>query len=185
MPETEGRARVTPLAPSERDARQADLVARAGAELNVYTTLVRNPDVFADFLTLGQRLLNLSTVQARARELLILRVAWRCRAPYIWSHHARIGRSAGVTDGDLEALARADVEDGDALRALMLRVADELVTDHRLCDSTWSDLAERYSTEQVIEVCTLVGFYAMLAGTLNSLDVQIEDPHTAPDWASQ
>jgi 4-carboxymuconolactone decarboxylase len=185
MPETEGQARVAPLAPSERDARQADLVARAGAELSVYTTLVRNPDVFADMLTLGQRLLNLSTVEARVRELLILRVAWRCRASYIWSHHARLGRSVGVTDDDLEALTRGNVEDGDAVRTLMLRVADELVTRHRLCDSTWSSLAAWCSTEQVIEVCTLVGFYAMLAGTLNSLDVQFEEPGLAPDWTGR
>jgi 4-carboxymuconolactone decarboxylase len=182
MPETEGRARVTPLAPSERDARQADLVTRAGAELSVYTTLVRNPDLFADFLTLGKRLLIQSTLEARARELLILRVAWRCRAAYIWSHHEPIGRSAGVTDGDLEALARGTIEDGDALRTLLFRVADELVTEHRLCDSTWSDLAARYPTTQVIEVSTLVGFYAMLAGTLNSLDVQLEEPDSAPAW---
>jgi alkylhydroperoxidase family enzyme len=121
-------------------------------------------------------------LEARARELLILRVAWRCRAAYIWSHHERIGRSAGVTDGDLEALARSTIEDGDALRTLLFRVADELVTEHRLYDSTWSDLAACYPTTQVIEVSTLVGFYAMLAGTLNSLDVQLEEPDSAPAW---
>ncbi|GAA0929624.1 carboxymuconolactone decarboxylase family protein [Virgisporangium aurantiacum] len=176
MPDIEQPARVAPLAPSERTERQAALVAQAGAELNVYTTLVRNPDVFADFLPFGQRLLTRSTLDGRVRELLILRAAWRCGAGYIWSHHTRIGRSVGVTDADLEALARDTVEDGDAVRALTLRVADELVADHRLSDPTWRDLAARYPTEQVIEVCMLVGFYAMLAGTLNSLGVQVEEP---------
>jgi 4-carboxymuconolactone decarboxylase len=185
MAEPSGRARVAPLAPSERNERQAALVERAGAELSVYTTLVRNPDLFADFLTLGQRLLNQSTLDARVRELLILRVAWQCHAAYIWSHHERIGRSAGVTDDDLRALARGAGEDGDALRTLILRVADELVVHHRLSDPTWADLAARYPTEQVIEACTLVGFYAMLAGTLNSLDVQIEEPHPAPGWTGR
>src|SRR4051794_26665160 len=164
MSETDGPARVPPLAPPERDERQAALVARAGGELGVYTTLVRSPDVFADFLTFGQRLLNLSTLDAGVRELFILRVAWRCRARYIWSHHEEIGRSAGLTDADLEALTRDTVEDDGTPRALALRVADELVVEHRLSDSTWRDLAARYPTDQVIEVCMLVGSYAMLAG---------------------
>src|SRR4051812_37228232 len=110
-----GQVRVAPLAPAERDERQAALVARAGAELSVFTTLVRSPDVFEDFLTFGQRLLNQSTLQPRIRELLILRVAWRCRAAYIWSHHEVIGRSAGLTDDDLAASAGGTVEDGDPL----------------------------------------------------------------------
>jgi alkylhydroperoxidase family enzyme len=181
-----GRVRVAPLAPSERDERQAALVAQAGPELGVFTTLVRHPDLFADFLAFGRRLLELSTLDQRVRELLILRVAWRCRAPYIWSHHEVIGRSAGLTDDDLAALAGGTVEDGDPLRALMLGVADELVADHVLSDPTWHDLAVRYPTEQIIEICMLVGAYIMLAGTLNSLGVQIEDGYPVPPsrWAS-
>lgn len=77
-------ARVAPLAPHERDARQVELVARAGSEFAVYTTLVRNADLFADFLPFGGRLLHMSTLDPRERELLIMRTAWRCRAPYIW-----------------------------------------------------------------------------------------------------
>ena len=179
------QVRVPPLAPSERDERQAALVARAGAELSVFTTLVRSPDVFADFLTFGQRLLEQSTLNPRIRELLILRVAWRCRAAYIWSHHQVIGRAAGLTDDDLAASARGTVENADPLRALMLRVADELVTEHRLSDSTWRDLTARYPIHQVIETSMLVGAYAMLAGALNSLGVQIEEGYPVPDWAGR
>jgi 4-carboxymuconolactone decarboxylase len=179
------QVRVAPLAPSERDERQAALVARAGAELGVFTTLVRSPDVFADFLTFGQRLLEQSTLDPRIRELLILRVAWRCRATYIWSHHSVIGKSAGLTDDDLAASSRGTVEDADPLPALMLRVADELVSEHRLSDSTWRDLTARHPTDQVIEISMLVGAYAMLAGALNSLGVQLEEGYPLPDWASR
>jgi alkylhydroperoxidase family enzyme len=182
MPGT-GRERVPPLAPEDRDERQAALVAQAGAELSVYTTLVRNPDVFADLLPFGQRLLQRSTLDPRERELLILRVAWRCRASYVFAHHEVIGRSAGLTDEDLGAVA-ADPADGqDPLRAVLVRAADELVRDHRLSDPTWGELSDRYSTEQVIEICLLAGQYAMLAGTLNSLGVQLEDGYPPPEWA--
>jgi 4-carboxymuconolactone decarboxylase len=167
--------RVPPLRQEDRDERQAALVQEAGGELSVYTTLVRNTDVFADFLPLGQRLLRLSTLDPAVRELIILRVAWRCRAPYVFTHHDAIGRAAGLTDDDLAAVV---AESQDPL----LRAADELVVDHRLSDPAWAALADRYPAEQIIEICMLAGFYAMVAGTLNSLGVQLEDGHTPPDW---
>ena len=185
MSNTDDRVRVPPLAPDERDQRQADLVKQAGAEFGVFTTLVRNTDVFADFLTLGRRLLELSSLEPRARELLIMRVAWRCRAPYEWSHHQVIGRAAGLTDADLAALATDLVDASDRLRMVLLRAADELVLDHRLGDATWTGLTGMYTTEQVIEICMLVGQYIMLAGVLNSLGVQIEDEYPIPTWASR
>lgn len=168
-----GRERVPPLPPEERDERQAALVAAAGAEFGVYTTLVRHTDLFADLLPFGQRLLEKSTLELRDRELLILRVAWRCGAAYVWAHHEK-----AVNDADLAALV------DDAAREVLLRAADELVAGHRVSDEVWRELSERYSTEQLIEICLLAGQYVMLAGALNSLGVQLEDGFPLPDWAS-
>ena len=178
------KERVAPLPPEERDDRQAELVRMAGAEMGVYTTLIRNPEVFGDFLPYGRRLLRHSSLAPRERELLIMRAAFRCRAPYEWSHHDVIGRRAGLTDADIELLASDVVADGDADPAtvLLVRAADELVADHRLSDGTWARLGESYTVAQVIEVCMLVGSYAMLAGALNSLGVQIEDGYPIPPW---
>jgi 4-carboxymuconolactone decarboxylase len=118
----------------------------------------------------------------RERELLIMRTAFRCRARYEWAHHERIGRRAGLTADDLAALERPEVDDGDPRRALLLRTADELVTDRVLSDPTWADLASAYPVPQIIEICLLVGEYAMLAGALNSLGVRIEEGFSAPSW---
>ena len=46
--------------------------------------------------------------------------------------------------------------------------------DHCIGDATWTALAARYDTEQLIEIPMLAGHYAMLAGVLNSLGVQPE-----------
>ena len=175
--------RVPPLPPNERDERQAELVKLAGSEYGVYTTLVRHPDLFADFMVLGRRLLRMSSLSPRDRELLIMRTAFRCRARYEWAHHDVIGRRAGLTDDDIARLG-TDVlsDDTEAGTALLLRAADELVADHVLSDATWAGLTAAYTVPQVIEICMLVGEYTMLAGALNSLGVQIEPGFPAPDW---
>jgi alkylhydroperoxidase family enzyme len=180
---TDPEPRVPPLSAQERDERQAALVEQAGEELGIYTTLVRNPDLFAAFLPFGRRLLHQSTLDERVRELLIMRVAWRCRARYVWSHHEVIGRAAGLTDDDLTSLATSGADESDPVRRSMIRVADELVLDHRLSDPSWRELTAIYSAAQVIEICMLVGQYVLLAGTLNSLGVQIEAGYPVPDWA--
>jgi alkylhydroperoxidase family enzyme len=165
--------RVPPLKPDERDERRAELV-RSAAELSVSTTLVRHPDLFAAFLPFGRRLLRLSSLTPRDRQLLIMRTAWRCRARSEWSHHEVIGRRAGLTDDDLAQLSAPEPA------GLLLRAADELVTDHALTDDTWAGLRGAYTVPQVIEICMLIGEYAMLAGALNSLGVQIEDGYPTP-----
>jgi 4-carboxymuconolactone decarboxylase len=177
--------RVAPLPPDERDARQSELVRKAGAELSVYTTLVRHPDLFGDFLPFGRRLLRLSTLAPRERELLIMRTAFRCRAVYEWSHHDVIGRAAGLDDADLDLLSHDAVgaDGSDPTTLLLVRAADELLVDHALTDATWAQLAAVYTVPQVIEICMLVGEYAMLAGALNSTGVQIEDGYPIPLWA--
>jgi alkylhydroperoxidase family enzyme len=177
------KERVAPLPPDERDERQAELVRYAGSELGIYTTLVRHPDLFADFMPLGRRLLRLSSLEPRDRETLILRTAYRCRARYEWSHHDVIGRRAGLTDADLAVLSTDTVgPDVDPATALLIRAADELIDGHLLSDDTWAALSQAYSQNQVIEICMLVGSYGMLAGALNSLGVQIEDGYPAPSW---
>jgi alkylhydroperoxidase family enzyme len=125
----------------------------------------------------------MSSLSARERELLIMRTAYRCRARYEWAHHDVIGRRAGLTDDDI-ALLGTDVPpvDTDAGTALLLRAADELVADHVLGDATWAALAATYNVPQMIEICMLVGEYAMLAGTLNSLGVRIESGFPTPAW---
>ena len=59
--------------------------------------------------------------------------------------------------------------------ATLLRAADELHADQCISDDTWAALAARYDTQQLIELPMLVGHYHLVAMTLNTLGVQIDD----------
>jgi 4-carboxymuconolactone decarboxylase len=59
--------------------------------------------------------------------------------------------------------------------ATLLRAADELHLSSTLTDHTWSELAERYDTEQLIEVPMLVGHYHLVAMALNTFGVELDD----------
>lgn len=165
--------RVAPLASGELDDQQRELLEGVGgaSAMNIFTTLVRHPGLFRRWLPFAGKLLQGSSLPARERELVILRVAWRCGSAYEWGQHVGIAREAGLSDDEIVAAAGDDRSGDDGS---LLQATDELLDDHRIADGTWAALASRYRTEQLIELTMLAGHYAMLAGTLRSLDVPVD-----------
>ena len=99
---------------------------------------------------------------------------------YEWAQHVAIAGAAGLTDDEIRRVAAGpDAAGWSADDAAVLRAVDELHDDHCIGDATWTTLAARYDTEQLIEIPMLAGHYAMLAGVLNSLGVQPESRRPA------
>ena len=169
--------RIPPLPPEEQDDRARELLGGVRIDApasNIFTTLVRNPGLYAKWLPFGGKLLA-GKLPPRERELLILRTGWRCRSEYEWGQHAVVGRAAGLTDDEIARVAAGpDAAEWSADDALLLRAADELHDASTLSDGTWAALAARYDERQLIEIPMLVGHYHMVAMTLNALGVERE-----------
>jgi alkylhydroperoxidase family enzyme len=176
--------RIEPLAHEDRDEEQHRLMAVLGSEKHIFSTLVRHPLLFADFQRFGGRLLLRSALPDQVRETLILRTAYCCRAAYEWVEHVDIARGVGLAEDTIAAAGSANPAPADEHAALLIRAADQLTADRELDDATWTELARHYDERQMIELCMLVGNYAMIAGVLKSLKVELEDGQTAPEWHS-
>jgi alkylhydroperoxidase family enzyme len=171
--------RIAPVPPDERTGQVRELLDRArvatGPDANIFATLVRAPGLYRRWLPFGARLLA-GKLPARDRELLVLRTGWNCRAEYEWAQHARIALDCGLTTEEIERVALDPVHSGWAPSdAALLRAADELHVSWTLSDATWSELADRYDTEQLIELPMLVGHYHLVAMALNTFGVELED----------
>jgi 4-carboxymuconolactone decarboxylase len=168
--------RIPPLPADERTpSAQAllDSVTVAGADANIFTTLVRAEALTRRWLPFGGKLLN-GKIPARDRELLILRTAWNCRAEYEWAQHVRIGRAVGLSDDEIDRVPHGPEGGWGPFDSTLLRAADELHGQVTITDPTWTALAEVYDTEQLIELPMLVGHYHMVAMTLNALRVGLD-----------
>jgi 4-carboxymuconolactone decarboxylase len=170
--------RVRPLPRGERSpSAQALLesVTVAGAEANIFTTLVRAEGLTRKWLPFGGKLLN-GKIPGRDRELLILRTGWNCRAEYEWAQHVPIGLAVGLAQEEIDRVPAGPEAPGwSPFDAALLRAADELHHHWCITDSTWAELTARYDTAQLIELPMLVGHYHMVAMTLNSLGVQLDE----------
>ena len=166
--------RIPPLPESEWDETVAGVVKATGP-LNVITTIARHPDLFKAWIGLGTMLLTKGSLPARDRELAILRTAHNCACTYEWTHHAALGRDAGLTDGELTALESGLDEHFWAPRdRAIVSAADELHFAGTLNDVSWAALADHFDEPGLIELVMLIGHYEMIAYTLNALGVQLE-----------
>src|SRR4051794_11348119 len=76
--------------------------------LNIFRTLAHAETTFRPFLRFGGAVLGRMSLDPVVRELAILTVAKEAEAEYEWIQHVAIGKTAGVTDAQIEALAAAD-----------------------------------------------------------------------------
>ena len=73
------------------------------AELNVFRALLHQPKVAKAVQDLLVSLLFRGSLDARLRELLIMRLGWQTGSVYEWTQHWRVALELGVSDQDLES----------------------------------------------------------------------------------
>ncbi|MEU8487070.1 carboxymuconolactone decarboxylase family protein [Streptomyces sp. NPDC048641] len=174
------RPRIQPLAEEQWDTRTRALLATAnqdpGGQIpNIFTTLVRHPDLYERFLPFGGQLLHAGRLPGKFRELLILRTSYNTGASYEWGHHVPPAKEEGLTDADIERIPRGPEADGwTDLERHLISAADELHCTARLSDATWDALAAHFDDADLIEITMLVGQYHMVAYFLNTIGVQLE-----------
>jgi alkylhydroperoxidase family enzyme len=172
--------RVAPLRDDEAsgDAKAYfDTMRGAGGEvLNIFRTLARHPKLLKRWLVFGNHVLAKSTLDAREREIAILRVGYLCRSIYEWTQHVAIGKQTGLTDEEIRQIAEGPGASGwSDFDAAIVRATDELHEDAMISDPTWKQLSERYDEQQMMDLIFTVGQYHTVSMALNSLGVQTEN----------
>ena len=174
-------ARVPPVdsgpdAGSELTEALSKTLLRDGQVLNIMGTLAHNPTLLKRFNALGGAFLVHGQLPAREREIVILRVGWSCRSVYEFGQHTLIGRVAGLSDGEIAALAttRPGGPSWSADDGALIALADEICADDCATDATVAALRRRWNDAELVELVALAGFYRMVSGFLNTLGVEPE-----------
>lgn len=149
--------------------------------VNVRQTLATNPIVAKAFADFGATLLNGGSIPPRTRELVILRMGWRCESVYEFGQHTLMARSLGITDDEIRALTRPlSVWPWAAGERALLQMVDDLHADDCVSDQTWAELEVHFTHAEVLEHLAATLFYRMVSGVLNSCGVALDDG--VPGW---
>ena len=172
------RPRIEPLPESEWTDEVRELLPRnVGSEgvANVFTSFARHPKLLKRWLVFGAHVLGKSMLPAREREIAILRIGWLCRCEYEWGQHVVIGRKAGLSEDEIRRIAKGPSAPGwDPFEATLLVAVNELHADSMIGNATWSALAARYNTQQLLDLVFTVGQYTLVSMALNTLGVQLD-----------
>jgi 4-carboxymuconolactone decarboxylase len=164
-PEQVGLYREILSGPRGQGPRAVLLATGAGGLAGPFNAMLYAPDVGRALQELGAAIRFRTALTPRIREMAILVVAQAWDSAYERSSHEPIARDAGLTDPEIEAVAAgADPGFTDEQERVAYQVVRSLTGLPADLDDHQYDTAVRTLGEQsLVELSTLVGYYATLA----------------------
>jgi len=172
-------ARLPFLAESDLAPQDRELLARG---LNLYRVLAHSPEAARVLRTPAYYVRHDSPLDPRLRELAILQVGYVTRTAYEYAHHVELGRTYGVTDDDLRALAAETAGRPSGLPALeraVLRAARELAAAPRLDDATFAALQTMLPPRHLVDLLLAIALYCAVVRILGALQIELEPGYEA------
>lgn len=154
-----------------------------GRLLGPFNAMLYSPAVGTPLQALGAAVRFRTSFTDREREIAILVVAAHHRSDFEWYAHERIGRQAGLAEDELAALRRGgDPVLADARERIVHAAARSLVRDGDLGDTLYAEAVAALGRATVVELVTLVGYYAALALQLRVFRIGVPAGEPAPGW---
>jgi 4-carboxymuconolactone decarboxylase len=139
----------------------------------VLLTFAHHPQLADLFSQFNIHLLSTSTLPVKQRQIAIMRVAWICRATYMWSSHLSTSVRAGLQP-DMFGPIQVGAADPyfTEFERVVIRATEELVSERKVGDDNWRALMQEWNNQQMLDFLFTVGAYVTVAGVMRSTGVQ-------------
>jgi len=142
----------------------------------VQSVLAHSPAALRAYERCALALRTVKGVEARARELVILRSAHILGNAYAWRRHLGSGREAGLTAEEIAALRESSASTTLADRdRILLRLVDEHLYLRQARADTIADVRAEYGDAQLVEILFVLGWYQLAATIMVPLDLAADD----------
>lgn len=148
-----------------------------GAEImNIFKMAAHSEASVREFVRLGNRLLMKAHLDARFRELAILRIAQLLGARYEWAQHVPIAMGTGLTRDQIKELEswRESSLFGDEEKTV-LGYTEEVVRDSRPQEETFAAASNFLDHSSLVELTLSIGYWSMVAKFLKTFRVDVEE----------
>jgi 4-carboxymuconolactone decarboxylase len=166
-------SRLPPLSPdaydqAQRDA-QADFVAtRKVGFSGPWHVFIRSPELLTHAQRMGEYLRYRCKLSGRISEFVILLVARDWTQDFEFGTHRKHGLKAGLTDDVVAAIAEGRRPGGlDEELSVIWDFVTELQRTRRVSDATYGQALARFGEQGVIDLAGIIGYYSLLAMTMN------------------
>lgn len=153
----------------EQKAAHADFVALRKVDFSgPWNVFIRSPQLLTAAQRMGEYLRYRCSLSGRLSELAILLVARHWTQDYEWGAHRKHALAAGVQASTIEAIRNGHRPVGLTNEEQSVHdFVSELLQTKRVSDETFAHAAALFGENGVIDLCGIVGYYQMLALTMN------------------
>ena len=113
-----------------------------------------------------------SSLPANIRELGMLVAAREMDCQFIWNAHAALGRQSGLNDDLVDSLRdRKELSGLSSAESAVIEYGREFFRTHKVNQATFDNAMAQFGTRGLVELTTLMGYYACLAFNINAFEV--------------
>ena len=162
------------MSPEQRAVHDRIVSGPRGEIKGPLRAALHNPELADRWQALGALLRYRTSLTPRQSELAILVTARHCRSPFEWFAHRSEAERAGWSAQALDALLAGRCPDGmDETEIAIHRYAVELNRAHSVSDATHAACVRLLGERATVELTALVGYYTMVAMTLNAHEIPL------------
>lgn len=146
-----------------------------------FNPMLLSPTLGAALQSTGAAIRYHSTLSDRQREIAILLMAEHERSNFEWIAHVDVGRQAGLTESEIDALAHGSGAEGFSQEeSCVVDLALALISTGDIDSELFATAHSLIGDVQIVETIYLVGYYRTLAMSLRSLRIPLPPGSSAP-----
>lgn len=164
------------LSIEDAKARAAEVGVRSDlAGVNAFRCLLNSPKAAGAVGKLLVTLLFEGTLDARIRELVILRTGWRTGSEYEFCQHVAVAKRLKISDEDIMGVRdpQACKSYNDVDRAA-IKLTDELLAGTDISRETWATLSRAFEAPQLLELLAVTANWRFFAVMLKAAEVPLD-----------
>ena len=149
---------------------------RMTVKLNIFRMMAHAEANMIPAMRFANSILHKQKLSHVNRELLILQVAHIEGGEYEWRQHVPIALGVGVTQPQIDALARGDYVAAvfnEAERAL-LAFSREVVENVRVGDAVFAGVRKHFGDQEIVESIFTIGCYMMMARLTEATETDLD-----------
>ena len=164
------------MSPAQREIYDEVIAGPRGRMVGPLRAVIHSPALALRWSRLGEFLRYETGIPARQGELAILVTGRRWTSQVEWAVHARAARDAGLPKQIIDAISRLEPPRFDDRRdALVYEFARQLQQTGHVDMKTYRAVHSLWGDAGVVELAALVGYYTMVAMTLNVHEIPLPD----------
>jgi len=164
------------LAPEHQNVYDAIAQSR-GVVGGPWLALLHSPEIAARTAHLGSYIRFESSLEHKVVEFTALVAARELECKHEWAAHIMHGQKAGIPMETIRAVhQKQGAESFSSEDAQIVSFVREMIHSHRVNEATFQAIYGRFGEKGMVELTATIGYYAMLACTLNTFDVYTFTP---------